>query len=153
MMSGGDQNPVYASSAKRPRWLLILATIAIVFGLASIVSGGRVLFGDPETRAAAGDVVLFVLWFNFLTGFVYIAAGIGLMQWRRWGGQLSLLLAISILVTSALFANHVMSGGAYEMRTAMAMLLRSVLWVTIAILACLKLDCLWRRSTHSGDSL
>lgn len=49
MMSGGDQNPVYASSAKRPRWLLILATIAIVFGLASIVSGGRVLFGDPET--------------------------------------------------------------------------------------------------------
>ena len=55
MMSGGDQNPVYACSAKRPRWLLILATIAIVFGLASIVSGGRVLFGDPETRAAAGE--------------------------------------------------------------------------------------------------
>ncbi len=153
MMSGDDQNPVYASSTKRPRWPLILATIAIVFGLASIVSGGRVLFGAPESRAAAGDVVLFVLWFNFLTGFVYVAAGVGLMQWRRWGGQLSLLLAVSILVTSAFFANHVMSGGAYEMRTVMAMLLRSVLWVTIAILACLKLNCLWRRSTHSGDAL
>jgi hypothetical protein len=146
MMSGDDQNPVYARSAGRPRWALVAAAVAVVFGLASIVSGGRVLFGAPEARAAAGEIVLFVLWFNFLTGFAYVAAGIGLMQWRRWGGQLSLLLAVSILIAAAFFARHIILGGAYEMRTVLAMLLRSAFWVTLAVIACWKLNCFSRQS-------
>lgn len=58
--------------------------VAIVFGLLTIVSGGRALFGGPATEAAVGNAVPFVLWFNFLSGFVYVMAGIGIAMGRRW---------------------------------------------------------------------
>ncbi len=106
------------------------------------------LFGSPEARAAAGAVVPFVLWFNFLTGFVYVVAGIGLIRWEQWSAQLSLLLASAIVITSAVFAAHVFMGGQYEIRTAGALLLRASLWASIAFLACRQLGCLWRPSTH-----
>jgi hypothetical protein len=83
------------------------------------------LFGGAGARAAVGDAVPFVLWFNFLSGFVYVLAGVGLFLWVRWGAQLSALLAIAILLVFAAFGLHVVSGGAFEMRTVGAMILRS----------------------------
>jgi hypothetical protein len=51
------------------------ALVAVVFGLLSIASGGRVLFGDDAARQAAGATMSFVLWFNFAAGFVCVVAG------------------------------------------------------------------------------
>lgn len=48
------------------------AIVAIVFGALTIISGGRALFGGVDM----GAVVPFVLWFNFLAGFAYVAAGL-----------------------------------------------------------------------------
>src|SRR5688572_31150483 len=117
--------------AARPAWGLAAAGIAVVFGALTIISGGTALFGGDAARAAVGDAVPFVLWFNFASGFAYVLAGAGLFLWNRWGAQLSLLLAVSILVVFAAFGWHVISGGAYEMRTVGAMTLRSVFWVAI----------------------
>jgi hypothetical protein len=136
------------AASTRPGWALILAAVAIVFGIASVVSGGSVLFGPPAARAAAGAVVPYVVWFNFLSGFVYVVAGVGLIRWQRWGGVLALLLAVAVMVTSALFASHVAMGGPYEMRTAGALLLRAALWTSIAFLACRQLGCLRRPPHH-----
>jgi hypothetical protein len=35
-------------------------------------------------RLAAGVAILFVVWFNFVAGFAYVAAGIGLWRHRPW---------------------------------------------------------------------
>ena len=67
------------------------AVVAVVFGVATIRAGGSVLFGDGAQ--AAGNVVGFVLWFNFLAGFAYVAAGAGLWLRRRWSAQLALTIA------------------------------------------------------------
>ena len=56
----------------RTRSLTVAAIIAVIFGLLTIVSGGRALFGGADM----GAVVPFVLWFNFLAGFAYVAAGL-----------------------------------------------------------------------------
>lgn len=109
-----------------------LALTAVVFGLLTIVSGGRALFGSTEVRAALGHTVPFVLWFNFLAGFLYVLAGTGLLRGKRWATHLSLLLAISTLVVFAAFGVHVFSGGAYETRTLGAMTLRSLFWIALA---------------------
>ena len=58
--------------------LRIAALVAVVFGIATVFSGGRVLFGPEAARVAAGAVVPFVLWFNFVAGFAYVLAGVGL---------------------------------------------------------------------------
>ena len=115
-------------------WLLrVAAVVAVVFGVATIRAGGAVLFGDGA--AAAGTVVGFVLWFNFLAGFGYVAAGIALWMRRRWGSLLATLIAAGTLLVFAAFGVHIALGGAFEARTAWAMLLRSVVWVLIAVLA------------------
>ncbi len=115
-------------------WLLRAAAIvAIVFGAATVRAGGSVLFGDGAQ--AAGNVVGFVLWFNFLAGFAYMAAGAGLWLRRRWSAQLALAIAAATVLVFGAFGIHVLAGGAFEARTAWAMTLRSAVWILIALLA------------------
>jgi hypothetical protein len=119
----------------RPTWALVAAAVAVAFGLLTLISGGSALFGGAAARAAVGDAVPFVLWFNFLSGFFYVLAGVGLFLWKRWAAQLSALLAIAIVIVFAAFGWHVAAGGAFEMRTVAAMILRSTVWIAIAIAA------------------
>lgn len=115
--------------------LRIAAGVAVVFGLLTILSGGRALFGGPAAEAAAGDAVPFVLWFNFLSGFVYVLAGAGIAMRRRWAVTISIALAAAIAVVFVLFGLHVYRGGGFEMRTVGAMSLRLLVWVAIAAVA------------------
>ncbi|MEC5325696.1 hypothetical protein [Aurantimonas sp. A3-2-R12] len=122
-------------TTSRKSALLIAAVVAVVFGALTIFSGGRALFGGTAARAAVGDAVPFVLWFNFLAGFAYVAAGIGLILRHHWAVWLSIaILAGTVLVLLA-FGVHVMQGGVYEMRTVGAMILRTVVWAAIAVVA------------------
>jgi hypothetical protein len=111
----------------------IAAGIALIFGGLTILSGGQALFGGPAAQAAAGNAVPFVLWFNFLSGFVYVLSGIGIALRKPWGGTLATALAVAIVAVCALFGWHVLRGGAYELRTAGAMTLRAAVWIGIAI--------------------
>lgn len=113
--------------------LRLAALIAVLFGVATVVSGADVLFGAGA--AAAGDYVPFVVWFNFLAGFLYVAAGVGLWRGRRWAAQLSLLLALATAGVFAALGVHIATGGAFEARTVAAMALRTLVWTAIAVLA------------------
>lgn len=111
----------------------IIALVAVLFGIMTIKSGGQVLFGDESYRIAAGDYVSFVLWFNFLAGFMYLVAGIGIALHKPWALRLSLLIATSTLLVFAAFGLHIFNEGAYETRTVVAMTLRSIVWIIISI--------------------
>ena len=94
----------------------VAAGVAVAFGLLTILSGGRALLGGPAAQAAAGNAVPFVLWFNFLSGFFYVLAGVGIALGRLWAAKLSIALAVAIAAVFALFGLHVLQGGAFEMR-------------------------------------
>lgn len=129
---------MHASSpaqGRRPRSMSVAAIIALLFGLATLGSGGQVLFGPEQARLAAGQVVPFVLWFNFLSGFVYVAAAVGLWRTQRWGAWLASALALGLALVFAYFLTHVAQGGAYESRTLYALMLRLTLWSLIAAAA------------------
>jgi hypothetical protein len=112
--------------------LRTVAVFAVLFGVVTIFSGGRVLFGGPEARAAAGHIVPFVLWFNFGTGFAYIVSGIGLIVKQKWAVWLAAFIALATILVFVAFGLHILAGGAYEMRTVGAMALRSLVWVAVA---------------------
>lgn len=111
----------------------ITAGIAVVFGALTVFSGASALFGSPDAQASVGNAVPFVLWFNFLSGFVYVIAGIAIAFGKPWAGKLATILALAILAAFALFGWHVWQGGAYEARTVGAMTLRAAAWILIAI--------------------
>ncbi|PPJ46238.1 hypothetical protein C0075_11100 [Rhizobium sp. KAs_5_22] len=106
--------------------------VGLVFGLLTIFSGGTALFGGEAARAAVGNAVPFVLWFNFAAGFFYVVAGLGLLLNRSWAAWLSIAIAVATVLVLAAFGLHVAGGGLYEMRTVGAMLLRTAVWAMIA---------------------
>lgn len=117
------------------RSITIAAVLVILFGLLTVFSGGRALFGGVQAREAVGNAVPFVLWFNFFAGFAYVVAGIGLYLRKSWATGLSVaILGATVLVMLA-FGVHVLSGNAYEMRTVGAMVLRTAIWAVVAVLA------------------
>ena len=113
------------------RGLRIAAAVAVAFGLLTIMEGGSVLFGSEAARLAAGHYVPFVLWFNFLAGFVYVVAGAGLWARRRWAVWLALSVAVGTAVVFAAFGILILLGGAFELRTVAAMSLRTTVWAVI----------------------
>ena len=123
------------STRKVRSGLRIAAGVAVLFGLLTIAAGGRALFGGPEARAAVGDAVPFVLWFNTLAGFAYVLAGAGLFARRRWAAWLSAAILVATLAVFAAFGFHVLQGGTYEARTVAAMTLRTAVWLVLSVVA------------------
>lgn len=106
---------------------------ALVFGALTVFSGAKALFGPLEVQAALGQVVPWVLWFNFLAGFAYGAVGWGLAHGApRWALLGSVLLAVLTATVTVALAVHIVFGGAFELRTVGAMALRLAFWSLVA---------------------
>lgn len=122
---------------KRQRGFRIwaISLVAVGFGLLTIKEGGTILFGSEAARTAAGNYVPFVLWFNFVAGFAYIVAGIGLWLQQRWAVWLAVAIAVATAFTFADFGAHIFIGELYEKHTVIAMSMRTLVWATIAAIA------------------
>lgn len=118
-----------------PAALRVAGYAAIGFGIITIAAGGLVLFGPGAVRTAAGRTVPFVVWANFLAGFAYVAAGLGLVRSRRWAAGAAAGIAVATGLVGIGFVAHVLSGGAFEPRTVVALLTRTALWAGIAVWA------------------
>lgn len=136
------------TSSQRVGWSRAISLLAVAFGLLTIKEGGAVLFVDGAGRAAAGNYVPFVLWFNFLAGFAYIIAGVGLWARQRWGVWLAVVIFVATALTFMAFGIHVYTGGAFEQRTLIAMSARTLVWAGIATLGWL-----WRPGRAHGGAL
>jgi hypothetical protein len=132
-------NSVSSSDLNRPMSIWLVTIIAVIFGLLTIKSGGSVLFIDGPDRVAAGTYTPFVLWFNFIAGFFYLLAAVGLFLQKTWAAWLSIAIVAATLIIFAVFALHISTGGIYESRTMYAMALRSLVWTAIALFAYRKL--------------
>lgn len=119
----------------RPLWRWPIIVIAIAFGTLTIKSGGSVIFFDGPARLAAGNYVNFVVWFNFIAGFFYILAGLGFLFHKNWTQTLSIIIASATLLIFAAFGVHILMDGSYEMRTVIAMSLRSAIWLIFSFAA------------------
>lgn len=121
-----------------PVWKKTLGIIAVLFAALTLFKSGQILFGPQSARDAVGDFVPFVVQFNFVAGFAYLLAGIGIFLGRRWALGLSALIAIATLVTTVFFARHLLAGGAFEMQTVGALGIRSLFWIVVSLI-------LWRK--------
>ena len=123
-----------------------MSLVAVGFGLLTIREGGATLFGGEAAQSSAGGYVPFVLWFNFLAGFAYVAAGTGLWHWQRWAAWLAVVIAAATAFVFAAFGAHVHAGGAFEMRTVIAMSFRTLVWVAIAAIS-------WRSLSRGNPAM
>ena len=116
--------PPYVKISQR-----VLALTAVLFGLATIFAGTRVLAGaDP------GYVVFLpLLIYNTAMGFVYIGAGV--IAWRglnRGRNGAAAIFILNFLVLAAIWILYT-SGGAVAIDSLRAMTLRTVVWLVLFI--------------------
>ena len=126
-------------NSKKCFGLKVIAVIAILFGLLTLKSGGAVLFIDGADRIAAGNYIPFVLWSNFILGFFYIIAGVGIWLQKSWATWLAIIITVATLIVFVSFGIHINGGALYEQRTFKAMILRSSVWVVISIITYFRL--------------
>ena len=68
-----------------PIWTRPVAIIAALFGALTIYSAGMVLFGGPAPKAAVGDAVPLVLWFDFFRWLCLYSLRLGTLLFRALG--------------------------------------------------------------------
>ena len=120
---------------ERTTGIWIVTVVAIIFGLLTVITGFLILFAGGKFQEGAGDYVSFVLWFNFLMGFVYLITGGGLWMQKSWAVWTSIFIVFATLVVYVMFGIYMLNGGIYEFRTVVAMGFRFIIWASIAVFA------------------
>jgi len=113
--------------------LKIIAIALLLFALLTLFLSGSVIFNLFGIRAKEGNYVPLVVWTNFISSILYIAAAYGLLKMKKWSVW---LLSISVFILIAAFVGlklHINSGGLYEAKTVNAMRFRIGLTVLIAV--------------------
>ena len=106
---------------------ILAAAVAVLFGLATLFAGGRVLLGsDPGY-----EVFRPLLLYNTAMGVAYLAAGVTV--WRsvkagRYAAGAIFLLNLLVLVGIVVVFR---SGGAVAVDSLRAMTLRTVVWLVL----------------------
>lgn len=111
----------------------LIAVVLAGFGLLTLFLSGSVIFDLFGIREKEGNYVPLVVWSNFISSTLYLAAAYGLLKMKKWP---VLLLVISVFILIAAFIGlklHINSGGLYEVKTVNAMLFRIGLTVFIAV--------------------
>ncbi|WP_170327372.1 hypothetical protein [Ruegeria arenilitoris] len=116
-----------------PSWVRPVAIVAALFGILTVFSGGTALFGGSAAKAAFGDAVPLVLWFNFFAGFIYVLGAFTLNKSVFWAQRIAWLIGVCTLLVFVILIAMAVTGTPFEWRTIGAMTLRSAFWLAIAI--------------------
>ncbi|WP_372920657.1 hypothetical protein [Salegentibacter sp.] len=111
----------------------------LVFTLVTLYLSSSIIFDWFELREAQGDYVLFVVWVNFIAALIYLLALFGFFRHKKWTWKVLGLAALMIFAAFIGLLFHIDSGGAYELETIRALVLRFIITTGFAILAYFKI--------------
>ena len=113
--------------------LKITAIALLLFALLTLFLSSSVIFNLFGIRGKEGNYVPLVVWANFISSILYLAAAYGLFKMKKWSVW---LLAISVVILVAAFIGlklHISEGGLYEVKTVNAMIFRIGLTALLAV--------------------
>ncbi len=111
------------------------AIILAVFGLLTLYLSSSVIFNLFDVSTKEGNYVVFVVWANFVSSLLYLAAVWGFVKSKQWTVA---PLGTSVILLSAAFLGlffYINAGGIYEEKTIGAMIFRITLTLVFTILA------------------
>lgn len=117
--------------------LIVYLVIAVLagFGLLTLFLSTSVIFDLFDIRAKEGNYVLFVVWSNFISSFLYLISVYGLIASKKWTFK-TLALSAGILILAFIgLLLYIQSGGIYENKTVGAMAFRIALTFAFTLFA------------------
>lgn len=116
--------------------LRIVSTVFLaVFGAITLFLSASVILNLFGIRELEGNYVLFIVWANFISSLLYLAAAIGFIKHKKWT---TIVLAVSsaILIIAFVFLKiHIANGGVFETKTVGAMIFRTALTLVFTLMA------------------
>jgi len=113
--------------------------LLLAFALLTLFLSSSIMFDWFGIREKEGNYVLFVVWANFVSSLLYLAAAYGFLKQKKVTFHiLSLSALILVMALLGLFI-HINSGGLYETKTIGAMIFRIAVTIAFVFLAYFKL--------------
>ena len=107
-----------------------IALIIFVFGVLTLVSGGRALLTEGGLDPRRNAIPL-ILWFNFVSGFFYVLTSYLTFALNSCAKKVSLVLAGFNALALLYLVGHIFQGGLFENRTLAAMSFRAIFWIAL----------------------
>mgnify|MGYP000950011918 CR=1 FL=1 len=111
----------------------IFPVAALLFGALTIAEGSSRILSLDWAQMQAQGIVPAILYFNTISGFLYLAAGAAGLWRKKLSFPLALVLSLMLVAMTFYLAFHIAGGGAFLAKTVGAMALRLVFWIAYAI--------------------
>ncbi len=115
--------------------LYLVVAVLTGFGLLTIFLSTSVIFDLFDIRAKEGNYVLFVVWSNFISSFLYLISVYGLLYSKNWTIRTLGLATLILTIAFVGFLFYIQSGGIHETKTVSAMVFRIVLTLGFTLFA------------------
>lgn len=113
----------------------LIAIVLIAFASATLFMSSSVIFDWFGIREKEGDYVPFIVWTNFIAGFLYLAAAYGLLKAEKWAFWILIGTTLFLAIALVVLALYINSGGAFELKNVGAMGFRIVLTIAFSVFA------------------
>lgn len=113
----------------------VTAIVIIVFAILTLFMSSSVIFDWFGIRAKEGNYVPFIVWANFITGFLYLLSVYGFIKSKKWTFWISTATVISLVIALIALFVYIDRGGIYEIKTVGAMSFRIALTLVFSAIA------------------
>lgn len=110
-----------------------------IFALLTLFMSGSVIFDLFGIREGRGEYVPFIVWTNFVAGWLYLMAVFGFLRSEKWTFWLLATVTGLLFLAAIALVIYVNQGHAFELNTVGAMVFRIVLSSAFALIAYCKL--------------
>jgi len=115
--------------------LLIIIVLLVLFGIVTLFMSSSVIFDWFGIRAKQGHYVPFIVWSNWVCGFLYLLSAYGFVKSKLWTAKLLGTAAIILIAAFIGLIIHINSGGDYETKTVFAMVFRTGITIAFTVIA------------------
>lgn len=113
----------------------VTAIVLIVFASATLFMSSSVIFDWFGIREKEGDYVPFIVWTNFIAGFLYLISAYGFLKFKKWTFWVLTVTAVLLVIALIVLALYIDHGGIFELKTVGAMGFRISLTIIFAVIA------------------
>ena len=113
--------------------LRTLSVTVLILGIVTFLIGFEQLFIQGTYLKLINNYLHFVVWFNFLSGIVYLVTGYGIWHVKPWAVYLSLLIVVFSIIVLAALGVHMFIDGQFRVWQIIEMGIKVLIWSLILI--------------------
>jgi hypothetical protein len=119
---------------KKEIFRYIIAIVLLAFAAVTVFMSSSVIFDWFGIREKEGDYVPFIVWTNFIAGFLYLISAYGLFKAQNWAFWIMLGTILFLMIALIVLALYINYGGVFEIKNVGAMMIRIGFTIALTVI-------------------